>query len=71
MLGSFNNWNIIQFTKITTSSEYYYALHEVVLDGISDNMFSILQLGKYCAMITVDPNTMGYYVIPNHIWESK
>ena len=38
-------------------------MHKVVLDGISDNMDYIVQLGKYGAINAADPNTMGYYVI--------
>ena len=47
VLVFFNNWNIIQFTNKTTSSEDFDSLHKVVLDYISDNMDSLVQLGKY------------------------
>ena len=42
MLGYFNTWNIIQFTNKTTSSEDFDSLNKVVLDGISENMASLL-----------------------------
>ena len=63
MLGYLNNWKIFQFTNKTTTSEDFNAVHKVFIDGISDNMASILQLGKYGAMNASDPTTMGYYVI--------
>ena len=58
MLVSFNNWSIVQFTNKTTSSEDFDAVYKVVLDGISDNMAYIVQLGN-----AEDPTTLGYYVI--------
>ena len=63
MLGSFNNWNIIQLTNKTTSSEDYDAVQKVVIDGISDNMASQVQLGKYGDINAADPTKMRYYVI--------
>ena len=38
-------------------------VHKVVLDGISENVASLVQLGKYGAINAADPTTMGYYVI--------
>ena len=38
-------------------------MYTVVLDGISDNMDSLIQLGKYDAINTAYPTPMGYYVI--------
>ena len=70
VLGFFNNQNIIQFTNKTTSSEDFDELHKVVLDGISDNMASIVQLGKYGSINALYPTKMNYYVINiylNHI----
>ena len=69
LLFFFNNWNIVQFTNKTTSSEDFYAVHKVVIDDISDNLVSLVQLGKYGAINASDPNTMGYYVI-NYLSES-
>ena len=40
--GTFNNWNIIQFTNKTTSSEDIEKVHKFVLDGISENMASLV-----------------------------
>ena len=76
MLFSFNNWNTIQSTNKKTSSEDFYEVNKVVLDGISENMNSLLQLGKYSAISAVGKTTMGYYVIkylsePYQIQEDK
>ena len=38
VLGSFNNWNIIHMSTKTTPFEMFEDIHQVVLDGISDNM---------------------------------
>ena len=38
VLGSFNNWNMIQLSPRSTSSDIFDEIHHVVLDGISDNM---------------------------------
>ena len=63
MLGSFNNWNIIQFTNKTTPIEDFDEVHKVVLDGISENMTFLAQLGKSADINVTDQNIMGYYVI--------
>ena len=63
MLVFFNNWNIIQFTNKTASSEDFDLLHKLVLDGISENMDSLVQLGKYGAIDAAYKTTMGYYMI--------
>ena len=63
VLVSFNNWNIIQFTNKATSNEDFDAVHKVVLDGISDHMASLVQLGKYGAINAEDPTTIICYVI--------
>ena len=38
-------------------------MHKLVLYGISENMYAIVQNGKYDAINTADPTTMGYYVV--------
>ena len=38
VLGSYNNWNITHLTQKSTSFEAFGEIHQVVLDGISDNM---------------------------------
>ena len=43
VLGSFNNWNIITLSQKVTTSGSFDNIHKVVLDGISDNMASLVQ----------------------------
>ena len=47
VLGAFNNWNIIELSSKSTSSETFDEIHQVVLDGISDNMAPLVESGKY------------------------
>ena len=63
VLGTFNNWNIIQFSSKSTSSDTFDEIHQVVLDGISDNMTSLVESGKYGAINTTYTSTNGFYVI--------
>ena len=63
MLGSFNNCNIIQFTNEKTSSEDFDTVHKLGIGVISENMASLVQLGKYGAINASYPISMGYYVI--------
>ena len=62
MLGYIINCNTIHFINKTTSSDDFYAGHKLVLDVISDNMASLVQLGKYGATNASDQKSMGYYV---------
>ena len=59
----FNNRDIINFPHKATSSEDIENNNEVVLDGISENMDALVQLGHYCAISKIYTTTMGYYVI--------
>ena len=59
MLGYFNNWNIIIFSHKTTSSEYIDNINHVVLDGISENMYVLVQKVNYEAINTIDTTTVG------------
>ena len=63
VLSSFNNWNIIIFSHKATTSEALEEIHQVLLDGISDNMASLIKSGKFGNMNKKDTSTMGYYVI--------
>ena len=63
MLGSLNNWNIIQFTNKTTKNKDFDEVHDVVLDSISHNTSALVQNGKYVAINTLYPTTIGYYVV--------
>ena len=63
VLGAFNNWNIIQLSSNSTSSDTFDEIHQVVLDGISDNMASLVESVKYGSINTPDTSTNGFYVI--------
>ena len=47
VLGSFNNWNIIQLSHKSTPFGAFYEIHQVVLDGISDKTASLVKSGEY------------------------
>ena len=63
VLGEFKNNNIIELSSKSNSSETFDAIHQVVLDGISDNMASLVESGKCGAINTTDTSTNGFYVI--------
>ena len=63
MLGSLNDWNIIQFSNKTTSSEEFDEVHKVAPDVISDNMSSFVHTGKYGAINASDTTMLGYHVV--------
>ena len=46
VLGTFNNWNTIQFTNNCTSSEEFDEIHKVFRDNIIENMESLVHYGK-------------------------
>ena len=63
VLGAFNNWNIIELSSNSKSSDTFDAIHQVVLDGLSDNMASLVESGTYGAINTTDTSTNVFYVI--------
>ena len=63
VLGCFHYCNIIQFSYKSTPSYAYDEIHEVVLDGISDNMASLVESGKYGANKKIYTTSKGFYVI--------
>ena len=54
VLGSFNNWNIIQLSQKSTPSDAFDEIHQVVLNEISDNTASLFESVKYGAINTTD-----------------
>ena len=58
VLGSYNNWNIIEITPKPTPFEDFDEIHKVVLDQISENTASLVQLGMYGA-INIDFTSFG------------
>ena len=63
VLVSCNNWNIIHLTPKATPFEAFYDIHQIVLDGIRDNMASLAQSGKYSVINIADTTVNGFYVI--------
>ena len=51
-LGSYNNCNIIELTPKSTPFEAFDEIHQVVLDGIIENMASLFQPVMYGAIDT-------------------
>ena len=47
----------------STSSDTFDEIHQVFLDGISDNMASLVESGKYGSINKIDTSTNGFYVI--------
>ena len=46
-MGSYNNWNIINLTPKSIPFAAFDEIHQVVIDGISDNIASLIQSGGY------------------------
>ena len=46
VLGSFNNWNVIQFYHKSTRYDVFDEIHQFVLYGISDNMALLVESGN-------------------------
>ena len=63
VLDPYNNWNIIHLTLKSIPSEAFYEIHPVVLDGISENMASLVQLGMYGAINIYDTTTNVLYAV--------
>ena len=63
VLGSCNNWNIIEITPKSTPFEVFDEIHQVVLYRINHNMASLFQSGICGATSTDDTKTNGFYVI--------
>ena len=61
MLGSFNNYDIITLSHKATTSDAFEDIHQVVLDGIRDNMDSLVQYGKYGAINKTGTSKIGNY----------
>ena len=60
VLVSFNNWNIIHFTNITTCREEFYEVTQVLIYVISSNMELLVQTSKYGAINAADPTTQQF-----------
>ena len=63
VLGLYNNFNIIELAPKSTPFESFYEIHKVVIDGISECMASLFQLGMYGSINIYDTTTNGFFVI--------
>ena len=63
VLSSFNICNIIQLLQKSTPFQEFEEKHKVVIDGISDNMASLVQSGTYSDINTSGTSTNGYSVL--------
>ena len=45
VMGPYNNWTTIEITPKSIPFEAFDEIHQVVLDGISENMASVVQSG--------------------------
>ena len=63
VLGPLKNWNIIQLSHKSTPYDTCDEIHQVVLDGISENVASLVASGKYGAIDKTETTTNGFYVI--------
>ena len=52
ILGLYKNWNIIELTPKLTPFEAFDEIHQVVINGIIENMASLVQSGMYCVINT-------------------
>ena len=73
-MGSYNNWNIIELKPKSTPFDAFNEIHQVFLDGISDNMASLVQPGMYGAISTYDTTKkwiLCYSIHPRDIYDTK
>ena len=65
-LGSFNNCKIIQLSHKSTLSDAFDYIHQVVIDGISDNMATLVESGKYGSINTTGTSTNSFMLSCSH-----
>ena len=63
VLGPYNNCTIIELTPKSIPSEAFDEIHQVVLDGKSENMALLVQSGMYGAINTYYNISNVYYGI--------
>ena len=62
-MGPYKNRNIIELTQKPIPFEAFDDINKVGIDGISENMASLVQPGIYGAIKTSDNTSNGFYVI--------
>ena len=63
VLGSYNNWIIIELKPKSLTFEAFDEIHQVVLDGLSEHRDSLFSSGIYGAINTNDTTGNGLYGI--------
>ena len=63
VMGSYKNWTIIELTPKPTTFEVFDETHKVIIDGITENITSLVQSGMYGDINTDDTTKNGFYVI--------
>ena len=63
VLGSYNNWDIIELIPKSTPFEVVDEIHKVVFDVISENMTSFVQSDMYGDINTDDTTSNVFYII--------
>ena len=63
VLGSYNNCYITHITPKSRPLEAFDEIHKVFLEGISDNMVSLVQSGNYGFINTAETTENVFYVI--------
>ena len=58
--------NIIQLSQKSTPSDAFDEIQQVVLDGIRDNVDSLVESGKYGSINTTYTTTNGFYLSSYH-----
>ena len=64
VLGSYNNFNIINIIPKSTPFEAFDDIHHIILNSISDNMSSLVQSGMY-GVTNTDYSTKMYFMLFN------
>ena len=62
-IGLFQQLEYNYISHKSTKSEAFEVIHQVIIDGISDNMDRLVQSGKYGTMNKTNYKKMRYYVI--------
>ena len=62
-MGPYKNWTIIELTPKSTPFEAFDDIHQVVLEGIYENIASLVQSGMYGSINTNDNTSNGLHVI--------
>ena len=65
-LGPFKNWNIIQLSHNSTPYEVFDEIHQVVIDGISDNTALLFESGNMVQLKQLTQKLMDFMLSCSH-----